>query len=90
MFAKSVAGYTALIALMLYSFFFYQFCYLAESNIAGNEEIRNRWNGGIKNKKNAQVYREDVGVFEKFCHFMYGPMPESRLQKLCRLINLQS
>lgn len=90
MLSKAVAGYTALIALLLYSFFLYQFCYLADSNIASNEEIRNRWNGAIKNKKSASHYMKDVGKFEKFCHFMYGPMPESRLQKFCRLINLQA
>ena len=83
-----MALYTGIIALALYGFFLYQFCYLVKNNIASNEEIRGRWNGHPRNESEARHYKNDVGCGEKFWHFMYGPMPPSKLDKMCRLIEI--
>ena len=84
-FAKCIALYTGVISISLFAFFCYQFFYLVLNNKASNEEIRARWNGHSKNADSIQIYRDRSSCCTKFQHFLYGPMPESKLAKLVRL-----
>lgn len=88
LFSQCIALYTGIIALSLYGFFLYQFCYLVRNNIASNEEIRGRWNGHPKNEAEARIYKDDAGCWDKFNHFVYGPLPESKLHKFATLVEI--
>ena len=83
---KCICCYTAIIALALFGFFFYQFCYLALNNIASNEEIRHRWNGNPRNSDRVSIYRDEASCSERFYQFMFSPLPESNLHKWALLL----
>jgi hypothetical protein len=63
--SKGVCVFSAVISLALFIFGCYQLFYLGFSNIAGNEDIRRRWNGNSKNIDKVNIYNEKTTCFTK-------------------------
>ena len=76
--------YTAFIAVLLYWFSSYQLFYLGISNIASNEEIRERWNAQRMNVKYRKIYQDDLDWSTRAKHHIFGDLGTNRLDKLAK------
>ena len=61
---------------------------MAANNVAGNEDIRHRWNGHLRNREQARVYKNDSTWRQKMREFLFAKLPESKLHKYAQLIEL--
>ena len=88
MIANCVGIYGGIIALSLFGFAAHQLFQLGLANWAGNEEIRQKWNAAPKNKESAEIYKRDSGCLAKCKYHLFGKLPESRLHKYSKLVDL--
>lgn len=77
---------TGFISLFFLYLSYVQLIELGLENKVSNEDIRNRWNGHIKNKDAAQLYGQDSSWTAKAYHLLYGKQSESKLHKYAKLM----
>jgi hypothetical protein len=85
---KGILVYTGVISLSLFSFALYQCCCLGLDNTASNEDIRRRWNGHNANRSSTAIFKNEATLNEKLGHFLCSELPDSKLDKYCRVIEI--
>ena len=66
----------------------HQYFELHLSNQTTNEELRSRWNANKQNSEFVKIYRDQSTCMQKVRYMCCSRLPESRLHKLCKLVEL--
>lgn len=76
--------YTLVIIVLLYWFSAYQLFYLGLSNIASNEEIRDRWNAQRMNVPFRKLYLHETPWTARAKQHLFGKLAPSRLDQYAK------
>jgi len=82
----SLLLYTVCIALSLYGFLAFHLSTLVLKNTTSNEDMRTRWNSQGQNKQKVSLYKNESSVFQKLKYFLFGPVPDSKVEKYAKMI----
>jgi len=59
-------------------------------NKTTNEHLRYRWNGAPENTERVMIYQNRASCCSLLREFLWSPMPKSKLDTLCTLMNAYS